>query len=54
MCVLTNKRYKTNQAGFSSCSLCHAPGVGLGGVGGQKCIFFEHGLVAYQIEVDDE
>ena len=40
VCILTNKRYKTYQTGFALCRLCHAPGVGLLGVGvaqgGQK------------------
>ena len=31
VCILTNERYKTNQRGFSLCSLGHALGVGLGG-----------------------
>ena len=35
MCLLTNKRYKSYQTGFSFGRLGHAPGVGLGGtVGG--------------------
>ena len=35
VCLLTNKRYKTYQTGFSFRHLGHAPGVGLGGtVGG--------------------
>ena len=33
VCVLTNERYKTYQAGFLFCSLGHAPGVGLKGAG---------------------
>ena len=33
VCVLTNKRYKTYQTGFSFCCLGHAPGVGLWGAG---------------------
>ena len=39
VCLLTNERYKTYQAGFSLDRLGHAPGVGLGGtveVGGSK------------------
>ena len=40
VCVLTNKRYKTYGTGFSFCGLVHAPGVELGGAGGQKFIFF--------------
>ena len=51
--VLTNKRYKTYGNGFSFCDLVHAPGVGLGGAGGQKFIFSEHDHVAYQNEGDD-
>ena len=31
VCVLTNERYKTYQAGFLFCRLGHALGVGLGG-----------------------
>ena len=45
VCVLTNKRYKTYQTGFSFCLLGHAPGVGLwGGLGvprGSKKYFFQ-------------
>ena len=62
VCVLTNKRYKTYQTGFSFCRLGHAPGVGLRGVGGAKGVknyIFQTrscaaGHVAYQIEGDDE
>ena len=36
VCVLTNKRYETYRMEFSFCRLGHAPGVGLGGAGGQK------------------
>ena len=58
MCVLTNKRYKTYQTGFSFSCLGHAPGVGIRGAGGaqgvNKFIFFKHGHVAYQIDGDDE
>ena len=34
MCLLTNKRYKTYQTGFSFGRLGHALGVGLGGTVG--------------------
>ena len=56
VCVLTNKRYKTYQTGFSFCSLGHAPGVGLWGAGGAQGVnfFFKHGHVVYQIDGDDE
>ena len=54
MCVITNERYKTYQAGFSFCRLGHAPGVGLWGAGVQQIIFFKHVHVAYQIDGDDE
>ena len=59
MCVLTNKRYKTYQTGFSFSRLGHAPGVGLWGARGaqgvQKMVCFpEHGHVAYQTDGDDE
>ena len=37
---------------FSFCRLGHAPGVGLRGA--QQSFFFKHGLVAYQINGDDE
>ena len=36
VCVLTNERYKTYQRGFLCCGLGHAPGVGLGVLGGVK------------------
>ena len=58
VCVLTNKRYKTYQMGFSFCRLGHAPGVRLRGPGGAQGVknlfFFKHGHVAYQIDGDDE
>ena len=58
VCVLTNRRYKTYQTGFSFCRLGHALGVGLWGHWGcqgvQKFIFFKHGHVAYQIDGDDK
>ena len=57
VCVLTNKRYKTYQTGFSFCPLGHAPGVGLWGTRGTQGVsqfFFKHGHVAYQIDGDDE
>ena len=38
VCLLTNKRYKTYQAGFSFGPLGHAPGVGLRGVGEVKSV----------------
>ena len=38
MCALTNERYKTYQTGFLLCSLGHAQGVGLWGVGGAKMV----------------
>ena len=38
VCVLTNKRYKTYQTGFSFCHLGHAQGVGLLGTGGAQGI----------------
>ena len=34
MCLLTHERYKTYQMGFSFGRLGHAPGVGIGTVGG--------------------
>ena len=41
--VLTNKRYKTYQTGFSFSRLGHVPGVvGLRGTGGQKFHFFQN------------
>ena len=57
VCVLTNKRHKTYQRGYSFCGLGQAPGVGLWGAWvdqGVKKIFFKHGHVAYQINGDDE
>ena len=39
VCVLTNKRCKTYQMGFSFCRLGHALGVGLGGAKGSKIKF---------------
>ena len=56
MCVLTNKRYKTYQVGFSFCLLGHAPGVGLWGARGAQGVKknFKHGNVVYQINGDDE
>ena len=56
MCVLTNERYKTDQTGFSFCCLGHVPGVGLWVARGPQVVnfFFKHGLVAYQIDEDDE
>ena len=57
VCVHTNERYKTYQAGFLFCRLGHAPGVGLwvtGGTQGVKHFFFKHGHVAYQIDGDVE
>ena len=36
MCVLTNERYKTYQAGFSFCRLGHALGVRLELISDQK------------------
>ena len=36
VCVLTNERYKTYQAGFLFCPLGHAQGVGLWGTGGAQ------------------
>ena len=38
VCVLTNKRYKTYQMGFSFCCLGQAPGVGLWGAGGAQVV----------------
>ena len=56
VCVLTNERYKTNQTGFSLCSLSHAPGVGLCGAGGAQVVIkkFKHSHVAYQMDEDEE
>ena len=55
VCVLTNKRYKTYQTGFSFCHLGHAQGWDLGvRPGGQKFNFSKHDHVAYQIEGDGE
>ena len=48
MCVLTNRKNKIYQTGFSFCRPGHAPVVGLGSVGGSK------NVLAYQIEGDDE
>ena len=45
MCLLTNKRYKTYQTGFSFSCLCHAQGVVHGGtIGGWvvKICFFQN------------
>ena len=39
VCLLTIERYKTYKTGFSFRRLGHAPGVGLGGAGGQKFNF---------------
>ena len=41
VCLLTNERYITYQTGFSFGRLGHAPGVGLGGTGGQQFYFSE-------------
>ena len=55
MCVLTNERYKTYQAGFSFCCMGHAPGVGLWGAGSAQVVKkIKHGHVAHQIDGDDE
>ena len=56
VCVLSNKRYKTYQTGFSFCLLGHAPGVGLWGAGGALGVncFFKHGHVVYKTDGDDE
>ena len=57
VCVLTNKRYKAYQIGFSFYRLGHAPGVGLWALGaprGQKLFYLKHGQLAYQIDGDDE
>ena len=55
LCVLTNKRYKTYQTGFSSCACVMSQRVGLEGAG---CpgghFFFKHSHVAYQIDEEDE
>ena len=40
VCLVTNERYKTYQAGFSFRGLGHAPGVVLGGTVGSKKVFF--------------
>ena len=52
VCVLTNKRYKTYQTGFSFYHLGYTPGVGFWGAQGVKKL--EHGHVAYQIDRDGE
>ena len=57
VCVVTNKRYKTYQTGFSSCPLGHVPGVGLWGTGGAQGVkknIFKHGNAVYQIDRDDK
>ena len=54
MYLLTNERYQTFLTGFSFGHLGHAPGVGLGGTGGSKIKFSEHGDVAYQFKGDDQ
>ena len=54
MCILTNERYKTYQKGLLFCDLGHAPGLGLGGAGGQILVLSEHGYVANQIKGGDE
>ena len=52
---LTNGRHKTYQTGILFCGLGHAPGVELWGTGVPRGYFlFKHGLVAYQIDGDDE
>ena len=55
VCVLTNKRYKTNQMGFSFCDLGHAPGAGLGGAGvpraSKKIFFFLENMVMWHIKM---
>ena len=53
MCVLTNERYKTYQAGFSFCRLGHALGGDFGALGCNK-LFFSNMYMAYQIDGDDE
>ena len=57
VCVLTYERYKTYQTEFLFCHLGHAPGFGLRGTGGAqgvKNVLFKLGLMAYQIDGDDE
>ena len=39
---------------FHLVALGHSPGVGLGGTGGQKIYFSDHGNVAYQIKEDNQ
>ena len=52
----TNERYKIYQTGFLFYCLDHATGVGLWYTGGAQGVKkkFEHGLLAYQIDRDDE
>ena len=53
VCVLTNKRYKTYQTGFSSCPLGHAPGMGLWDARdaqGVKIFFFFSNMVMWYIK----
>ena len=49
-------RHKTYQTGVLFCRMGHAPGVGFCGTGVPRgsIFFFKHGLVAYQIDGDDE
>ena len=57
VCVLTNERYKTYQAGFLFCPLGHALGVGRWGDGGARgkfFFFYKDGHVVYQIDGDDK
>ena len=42
VCLLTNERYKTFQAGFSFCHLGHSLGIGLRGAWGQKINSVSH------------
>ena len=49
MCLLTNERYIIGQTGFSLGCMGHAPGVGLGVLGGQKFSFLN--MVMWHIKL---
>ena len=55
VCVLTNKRCKAYQTGFSLYYLSHATGLGLWGAGGAQGVKkIKHGHVTYQIDRNGE
>ena len=51
VCVLTNKRFKTYQIGFSFYRLGHAPGVGLWGTGGSKTLAWGFAMVSHRLRI---